>query len=300
MVLNMNFSMGLKSILVTIFILNISMSNNVNTDNGIIQQLNSITVMSYNIRFDNPDDGINAWPNRKEHVADMIGTKYQGDIIGIQEAIIHQIDDLQQQLPDYSWVGVGRDDGRDKGEFSPIFYRTDRFYLVVTNTFWLSKTPHQPGSKSWDAAITRVVTWAMFIDLKSNRSFYVINTHFDHIGEKARVESSKMIAEFVSEIEPDIPIIITGDLNVPETSEAYSVLSDHPQLHDARYLSESGHVGPTATFNNWSELRPPETRIDYIFVNNSIRVLNHKIADDQYEGYFPSDHLPVISEILFK
>lgn len=295
----MNFSMGLTSVLVTILLLNLSLPNREISDKGFIQELDSITIMSYNIRFDNPDDGVNAWPNRKEYVADMIGKKYQADIIGIQEALKHQLDDLKQQLPEYDWVGVGRDDGKNRGEFSPIFYRADRFELVATNTFWLSESPHQPGSKSWDAAITRIVTWAIFTDLNSKRDFYVINTHFDHIGEEARVESSKLIAEFVSEIENDIPIIITGDLNVPETAKAYSVLSEHPEIHDARYLSESGHDGPTATFNNWSELRPAETRIDYIFVNNSIRVLNHKIADDKYEGYYPSDHLPVISDILF-
>jgi len=258
----------------------------------------SIIVMSYNIRYDNPDDGINAWPHRKDHVAEMMGSKYSTDIVGVQEALRHQIDELQERLPDYSWVGVGRDDGKDKGEFSPIFYRTDKFDLLATNTFWLSETAHQPGSKSWDAAITRIVTWAKFTDLHTDEEFYFLNTHFDHVGEQARIESSKMITEFASDFEENIPIIITGDLNVPETAEAYSVLADFPKFLDARYASETGHEGPTATFNNWEELRPPESRIDYIFISNEITVLNHRILDDRYNGRFPSDHLPVISEMV--
>lgn len=258
----------------------------------------SIIVMSYNIRYDNPDDGINAWPHRKDHVSEMMGIKYGSDIIGVQEALKHQIEDLQERLPEYSWVGIGRDDGRDKGEFSPIFYRTDRFELLATNTFWLSETSHQPGSISWDAAITRIVTWAKFTDLNTNVEFYLLNTHFDHVGEQARIESSKMITEFVSDFEEGIPIIVTGDFNVPESTEAYSVVADSPKLHDARYASETGHEGPTATFNNWEELRPPESRIDYIFISNDITVLNHRILDDRYDGRFPSDHLPVLTEVV--
>lgn len=263
-----------------------------------IDDSRTITVMSYNIRFDNPDDGINAWPHRKDAVAEMMGPKYDSDIIGVQEALRHQLDEIQERLPDYSWVGVGRDDGRDAGEFSPIYYKKDRFELIATNTFWLSEKSHFPGSISWDAAITRIVTWAQFKDLNSDQDFYVINTHFDHIGEQARVESSKMIIDFIGDLEEDIPVIITGDFNVPETNEAYFIMADTPGISDARYASETGHEGPTATFNNWEELRPPESRIDYIFVSDGIRVLNHRILDDRYDGRFPSDHLPVISDVV--
>ena len=272
-------------------------SEKVNVNNS---DSESITVMSYNIRFDNPNDGINAWPHRKDAVAEMMGPKYGSDIIGVQEALRHQLDEIQERLPGYSWVGVGRDDGRNAGEFSPIFYNDDRLDLVATNTFWLSENPHTPGSVSWDAAITRVVTWAKFTDLVSEQNFYVINTHFDHIGEQARVESSKMMIDFISDLDENIPVIITGDFNVPETSEAYSVMADAPGIKDARYASETEHEGPTATFNNWEELRPPESRIDYIFVTDNIRVLNHRILDDRYDGRFPSDHLPVISDVVLE
>jgi endonuclease/exonuclease/phosphatase family metal-dependent hydrolase len=259
----------------------------------------TLTVMSFNIRFDNPDDGINAWPNRKDQVADMTGNRYPSDIIGLQEALKHQIDELQTRLPGYSWVGVGRDDGKERGEYSPIFYRISRLELLETDTFWLSETPEIPGSKSWDAAITRVVTWAKFKDLNSGQEFIILNTHFDHIGEQARLESAKIIRERILQMEK-LPLILTGDFNVPESSGVYSVLADTPGIQDARYASKTGHQGPTASFSDWEVLREPETRIDYIFVNDKVRVLSHQIADDQYDGRYPSDHLPVIAEVLIQ
>lgn len=262
------------------------------------QEAPEITVMSYNIRFDNPGDGINAWPNRSDYVAEMMGEKYRADIIGVQEALKHQITELHEMLPGYSWAGVGRDDGRDTGEFSPILYNGERFELLATNTFWLSEIPNMPGSKSWDAAITRVATWAKFRDQNSDHEFYVLNTHFDHVGEQARIESSKMIEEFVAGIEGNLPVIVTGDLNVQESSEAYSILAGSPHLRDARYASQTEHEGPTASFSNWKELREAGSRIDYIFVNDKVDVLTHRILDDRYDGRFPSDHLPVLSEIV--
>lgn len=265
---------------------------------SVYEENKSITVMSYNIRFDNPRDGINAWPYRKDNVAEMMGPKYDTDIVGVQEALRHQLDEIQERLPNYDWVGVGRDDGKDAGEFSPIFYRTDRFELVATNTFWLSENTGYPGSTSWDTAITRIVTWARFTDKYTGNDFYLLNTHFDHRGQQARIESAKLMIDKVASLDPDIPVIITGDLNVNERNEAYKIFSDAEGLYDARYVSETGHVGPTATFNNWEELRPPESRIDYIFVSSGSRVLNHRILDDRYDGRFPSDHLPVISDMI--
>jgi len=268
-----------------------------NEESGMAQTSSEITIMSYNIRYDNPDGGINAWPNRKDHVAEMVADVYSADIIGVQEALKHQLDDLQARMPGYSWVGVGRDDGKEKGEFSPIFYKTDRFDLISTNTFWLSESPDRPGSRSWDAAITRIATWARFSDHESGREFYVINTHFDHRGEEARVESARLITEFIDGLDDGVPVLLTGDFNVTEESEAYAVLADSPFLNDARYLSEEGHEGPTASFSDWETLQPEESRIDYIFMNSNVTVLSHKIADDRYDGRFPSDHLPVIARV---
>ena len=253
-----------------------------------------LTVMSYNIRYDNPQDGINAWPNRKGNVADMMSSVHDADVIGVQEALKHQLDDLQERMPGYEWVGVGRDDGNKKGEFSPIFYKRNRFDLLATNTFWLSEQPQMPGSKSWDAAITRIATWAKLMDRQTDREFYVINTHFDHRGDVARTESARLIVDFVESLEDEVPIFLTGDLNVMETSEAYAVLSESDAIDDARYRSESEHEGPTASFSDWETLTPDDSRIDYIFVNDHVRVRSHTIADKRYDGRFPSDHLPVI------
>jgi len=260
---------------------------------------NPITVMSYNIRFDNPHDGPSAWPYRKDDVARMIGPVYQVDIVGLQEVLIHQLDDLVERLPYYGWVGVGRDDGHQKGEFSPILYRKDKFDLIATNTFWLSENPEMPGSKSWDTSITRIVTWAKFRERRSGTEFYFFNTHFDHRGEQARIESAKLILDRIPEISEGLPFVLTGDLNVNESSEAYAVFHNSDFIQDARYVSDSDHEGSTSSFNNWLEIRSGEnSRIDYIFVENTVRVLNHRISDRKFNERFPADHLPVISDIV--
>lgn len=259
-----------------------------------------IRVLSYNIRYNNPDDGINAWPNRSDSVSDIIGVRVKPDIVGLQEVLKDQLDDLEERLPAYASVGQGRDDGKDAGEFSPIFYRPDKFELIENDMFWLSETPDVPGSKSWDAAITRIVTWALFLEKETNQKFYVYNTHFDHRGERARLMSARMVVSRISEIEKDIPVIVTGDMNVQESSEVYSVFTEESVLLDARYVSKNGHTGPTTTSNNWEELRQPESRIDYIFVRGVSDVLNHIILDDRYDGRFPSDHLPVMADIVLK
>jgi len=259
--------------------------------------------MTYNIRYNNPEDGINAWPNRKERVAEMIGSRYQADLAGLQEALREQIDDLDALLPDYDWIGVGREDGQDKGEFTPIFYRTDRFELLESKTFWLSETPDVPGSKSWDAAITRIVTRALFRDRQSGREFYHFNTHFDHRGEQARVESTKLLLKRVREVSAETPVIVTGDLNFRETTEGYQILvGNHltfeisSGLVDTRYVAVGEPQGPDSTSNNWEELRPG-ARIDYVFVGRRMEVLSHQTLDDRYEGRFPSDHLPILVEL---
>jgi len=254
-------------------------------------------IMSYNIRFDNPEDGINSWPNRSHHVVHLIEEVYRPDLIGIQESLHHQLLELDDALEDYSWVGAGRSDGHMAGEFSPIFYNREKFELLQTNTFWLSETPDIPGSLSWDAAITRIVTWARFRVRASDREFTLFNTHFDHLGTESRKESAELLLEYAKRISDNGPAIITGDLNVTEQSEVYKILQNDPAVKDARYASQIDHEGPTASFNNWLELRGTESRIDYIFVKSDIEVLRHQIADDRYDGRFPSDHLPVVADI---
>ncbi len=265
----------------------------------------TIRVMTYNIRYNNPDDGVNAWPNRKDHVAEVIGKRFQSDLVGLQEALMGQIRDLEERLPDYAWHGVGRSDGDEEGEHSPIFYRTERFEVLDHGTFWLSENPDEPGSQSWDAAFPRIVTWGKFKDKKLDKVLYHFNTHFDHRGQKAREESAKLLVKKVHEISGNSPSVITGDFNFRESSDPYALLTGkeainglRSDLKDARYALVEGkeHEGPTATFTikNWTEHGAPETKIDYILVCGPVKVLRHRVIDYKYDDErFPSDHLPV-------
>ena len=263
-----------------------------------------VRVMTFNIRYNNPNDGINAWSNRKNSVAEIIGASYAVDLAGLQEALKGQIHDLEDRLPKYAWIGVARDDGKEKGEFCPIFYRNDRVDLLEQGNFWLSEMPEIPGKKGWDAACNRIVTWGKFKDRKSGYSFYHFNTHFDHKGRTARVESAKLLWRRISAMTGNIPTIVTGDFNMKETSRPYAILvgkepvgDSRADLKDGRYVSVNGHEGPTCTFTNWKRIGPAETKIDYIFVRNGIQVLKHQALTDRFDGRYPSDHLPVLAEI---
>ena len=188
-----------------------------------------VRVMTYNIRFDNPADGVNAWPNRKTKVFDLL-KEYDPDILGIQEALEHQIKDIITALPDYDFIGVGRDDGKTKGEYSAILFKKSKFTVSAPNTFWLSETPTVPGSKNWDAAITRVATWARFKASGSKKEFYVLNTHFDHIGKEARKKSAELIRKKASELK-GAPVIITGDFNCTRQDDPYKIMMEKGRVN---------------------------------------------------------------------
>lgn len=255
-----------------------------------------MTVMSYNIRYNNPGDGIHAWPNRRDQVASMIRF-YQADLIGVQEALRGQLDDLDARLPDHAWLGVGRDDGQDAGEFSAIFYRTGRFEVLDSGTFWLSETPEVVASKSWDAAITRIVTWAQFRDAATGETFYHVNTHFDHRGAQARLESARLLTEWVAETTGGAPVVVTGDFNLTPEDPPYPVLTE--VLADAYHTAELPHHGPDGTYSGF-EVQPvdDDRRIDYIFTRGPVQVLRHGTLSDHYPQGFPSDHLPVLAEVV--
>ncbi|MGD9562879.1 MAG: endonuclease/exonuclease/phosphatase family protein [Pyrinomonadaceae bacterium] len=258
-----------------------------------------IRVMSFNIRYNEPRDGINAWPNRKQKVADVIRF-HKADLVGVQEAQIGQLEDLEKLLPDFAWCGVGRTDGKRDGEFSAILYKKERFKLLECKTFWLSETPETPGSKGWDSAFPRIVTWAKFRDQRSKKTFFHFNTHFDHVGEKARFESSKMIIGRIRDASDGAQSILTGDLNVTEDTQAYKTLAaPESGLKDARYISQNGHFGGTSTFNAFKEMQPAR-KIDYIFVTSGIAVIEHGVLSDNWDGLWASDHLPVLAEIAFR
>jgi endonuclease/exonuclease/phosphatase family metal-dependent hydrolase len=266
-----------------------------------------IRVMSFNIRYNTPADSANAWPHRKDMVASMMRF-HRADLAGVQEALKDQMDDLANLLPEFGWMGVGRDDGKAAGEYSALFYLNDRFAVLEQKTFWLSETPEKPGSLGWDAACVRIVTWAKFKDKKTGKAFYHFNTHFDHLGEKARQESAKLLLQKIGEMTKGEPVIVTGDFNATENSPVYETLtketidetasSPSPSLTDARYVSARAHHGPNWTFHGFETVvdRP---RIDYIFVSKNVKVERHGVLSDRWNGRYPSDHLPVLAELVF-
>jgi len=256
----------------------------------------AIRVMSFNIRYNEPRDGVNAWPNRKQKVADVIRF-HKADLVGVQEAQIGQLRDLEKLLPGFAWCGVGRTDGKEDGEFSAVIYRRDRFRLLECKTIWLSETPDVAASKGWDAAYPRIVTWAKLRDNYSKKTFFHFNTHFDHVGVKARTESAKMITGRIRAASGGVQSILTGDLNVKEDTEAYKTLqATDSGIKDAKYVSKNRHFGGTSTFNAFKEMQPG-MKIDYIFVTPRIIVIEHGVLSDNWDGLWASDHLPVLAEI---
>jgi endonuclease/exonuclease/phosphatase family metal-dependent hydrolase len=255
----------------------------------------TVSLMSYNLRVDLAQDGTNRWKHRREHVAALIRL-YQPDFLGQQEGLIHQVEYLGNHLPDYAWIGVGRDNGRRAGELSSIHYNTSRFELVEGSdrTIWLSKTPDMPG-KSWDAAYPRILTYGQFRHKESGHTLFVFNTHFDHVGQTARKNSAKLILRTIKKVAGNSPYVLLGDFNVTEGNRVYRILTGgSPPLKDAFYHTETPHVGPLFTFEGFEvKSALDKRRIDYIFVPADARVLNHAIIGHFRNGYYPSDHLPV-------
>ena len=251
-------------------------------------------LISFNIRYDNTSDTINNWNKRKALIASLI-QHYDADIVGIQEGLHHQVDYLNNALNGYSYVGVGRDDGQQKGEYSAIFYNSDKFKVLKTNTFWLSETPEKV-SVGWDASMERICTYALFENVKTKKQFYVFNTHFDHRGMQARINSAQLIYKKIKEINTsDLPVILMGDLNLTPDTEPIQFLKNN--LTDAMGISRKPFYGPKGTFNGFDQDRIMENRIDYIFVNN-IDVLSYTHIDDRMPNNMHiSDHLPVLMSL---
>lgn len=254
-------------------------------------------VMTYNIRYNNPGDGINAWPNRVQDVVQLIRS-YQPDLLGIQEALKGQVMDLESNLPEYGWFGVGRDDGKERGEYSPIFYLKEKFDLINGGTFWLSETPDDTGSVGWDAAITRIVTWTSLKYKPSGSIFYFFNTHFDHRGVLAREASAKLLVSKIREIANSKFVVLTGDFNFQDTSKAYQNLFDTQDiLRDAFEILDQKINGQTGTCCGFNVEEPHDRRIDYIFLSEPLTASHYRTITDQKDGRYPSDHLPVYVEV---
>lgn len=253
-----------------------------------------IKVITYNIRYDTPADGINQWGKRKQVLIDLL-QKQAPDILCIQEGLNNQVKDLAEALPDYFYVGVGRDDGKEKGEFSAIYFRKDEFELIKSNTFWLSPTIDVPGSKGWDAAITRICTYARVKYLPTQKEFFVFNTHFDHIGDTARTESARIILDQMRKLAGRNPILLCGDFNSEPNSRAYQLLMESKKPK----LSESSSALPAAipncTFTGFEVNKGTCKHIDFIFYSRHFSWLRNQTITQNNGQYYPSDHLPVMA-----
>jgi endonuclease/exonuclease/phosphatase family metal-dependent hydrolase len=256
-----------------------------------------ITIGTFNIRYDNPADSGNLWVNRAPIVSNLIRF-HKFDVLGIQEGLKNQLDDISNALPEYARYGKGRDDGKDGGEHSAIFYRKDRFKLLKSGDFWLSETPDQPG-KGWDATCcNRICSWIFLEDVQTKKKFYAFNVHYDHQGVIARKESSKLILKKIAEIAGTAPALLTGDLNGGRDSEWYQRIATSGILSD----THSKVKFPYANNSSSNGFRTPrgQTVIDHIFMSKQFTTTRWGILTDTYFGKFPSDHFPVLAEVELK
>ncbi len=255
-----------------------------------------IIVATYNLRYNTPNDGVNAWPNRKENVKALI-RYHEFDLFGTQEVLRGQLEDVAE-LKEFGFLGKGRDDGKQAGEHSAIFYRKDRFKVLNSGDFWLSETPDVPG-KGWDATCcNRICSWAKFQDLITKKQFYFFSVHFDHQGVKARQESGKLMVKKIKEISKNVPAICVGDFN--STPETEQIKAMQTILQDAHNVTKQPPYGPEGTFNSFKFDAPMENRIDYIFVSKDFDVLKYGVLTDAKEQRYPSDHQPVVAQVVIK
>lgn len=254
-------------------------------------QATEIKIMTYNIRYNNAGDGENAWPLRKDKVKDIL-VKADCDVYCFQEALHGQVKDLMEMLPGYTAYGKGRDNGKKAGEYSVIFVRKNRFNVYKQGQFWLSPTPEKPGSKGWDAAITRICTWIKLQDTQTGKDFLLFNTHFDHRGKIARYESAKLILQRADSLGKDLPFILAGDLNVRPETDVYRTLRS--KLEDC---AQSKKALPY-TYCGFSVVSTECSRIDYIMVKGVTGTADYEVINTNDGRNYPSDHLPVSVKIV--
>lgn len=255
---------------------------------------------TFNVRYDNPGDSLNNWNYRKDRVAAFV--KEQNlDIVGMQEVLHNQLLDLKERLPEYAEVGVGRDDGKTQGEYSPLFFKKDRFELLDSNTFWLSQYPDSVGFIGWDGACCRIATWAKLRDKQSGKVFMAVNTHFDHVGTVARTQSALLIIDKIKEIVGDQPAVLTGDFNVSDQWDAYKTITSNEFVMKDAYKLAPKVDGVKYTFHDFGRVPMAEReKIDFIFVTPQIEVKESFIPKEgDSESGFLSDHNPQITKISF-
>ncbi|GGG23486.1 endonuclease [Christiangramia forsetii] len=251
--------------------------------------------MTYNIKYANENDGENSWSQRKEWITDQIQF-YEPDVLGVQEAVKSQLDFFTENINNYKVLGVGRE-GEDKGEFSAILYKSDKFDVLKSNTFWLSETPEKI-SKGWDADYNRICTYALFQEKESEKKIWVFNTHFDHVGDKARLESSKLIIQKIKELNREaLPVFLMGDFNLEQESEGIRLISEFMEKSKEK---ADFKFGPEGTFNGYNFTEAVTRRIDYIFTNNQVHIKKYAVLSDSKNLKYPSDHFPVLIIADFK
>ena len=264
-----------------------------------VQADEPVRVMTFNIRYDNPADSLDKWAYRKDRAAKAIRF-YDADIVGTQEVLHNQLEDLRQRLPGYEVIGVGREDGKEKGEYSALWYRKDRFTAKESGWFWLSETPEVAGSKGWDGACERIATWAKLQDKLTGQELFVLNTHLDHVGVEARREGVKLVLDKVQELGGDLPVIVTGDFNAAPESDVIRQVTDtaDPEhLTDARTVAALVY-GPDWSFHDFGRIPyGHRERIDYIFVKNGLEVLKYGILAETEGDAYLSDHTPVLVSV---
>lgn len=252
----------------------------------------NIKVITFNIRYDNPADSIFSWKERKAMVFRMLDQE-KPDILCTQEVLRNQAGDILTQIKRFDWFGVGRDDGKDAGEYSAIFFDKSKFEKLDGSVFWLSEKPHVPGSRSWNSACTRIVTWVKLKEKKTGKMIFVFNTHFDHVSESARENSAAMLVRAVDSLAGKNISIITGDFNDNRKSKMFSLLT--ADLTEARTLHNPVFPAPDFTFIGFPYKEHPGDEIDFIFLKNpeKIRVQEYHAIRYNENGLYPSDHLPV-------
>ncbi|MFB6129884.1 MAG: endonuclease/exonuclease/phosphatase family protein [Salinigranum sp.] len=263
-----------------------------------------ITVMTYNVRYDNPNDGEYVWHRRRDEVASVVRFHHP-DLVGLQEASPDQLEDMRDRLPEFEWLVAGRPSVENAGEYPAIGYDRARFNLESDDTFWLSETPDVPGSLGWDAMLPRLVKYVRLRERDTGVQLYHFNTHFDHAGETARLESAHLLRDRIDDVAVDLPLVLTGDFNSRQGSPPYRYLTERDKsspgrtLVDTHRVTQQRHHGPGTTMTDFRNLIP-DKKIDYVFVTDDVEVVGHGVCADSFDnGIFPSDHLPVRVELLF-
>lgn len=277
------------------------------SDNKTLTTTNSnatdLSVMSFNVRYDNPDDSLNNWKFRSDRVADAI-LFYDADVVGTQEVLVNQLNDLKKRLDkSYAMVGVGRENGKEQGEYAALWYKKTRFELCDSGNFWLSETPEVAGSMGWDGACVRIASWAILRDKESGRELLAMNTHLDHVGQTARREGVSLILNRVKELRGDRPVVVTGDFNsTPESDVVAHVTGDSIPGHltDTRTASPLVY-GPSWSYHDFGRL-PLEERIliDYIFIGGPLTVKSYGVLSETKDGSWLSDHCPVLANMIWE